>query len=796
MQRHLYLLLAILFFFKELPAQNIQIDYVSPTSFFVCDTALFTVSLSNSSALASGVINTTVGLPQGVAYVPGSVSGAAENGGVPNAPVFSIPGLAAGSSQSFSFVARASCDMVAAINAGQQFTNTIAVSWPGGNNSVTTTPYPVETPLLLIVSSTNANTFAQLGQQVIRSFTIRNTRLGALDSFVFEDEHPDGGFSVSADAGTVLQNIPDFFSILLGPADFQQIGDGDGLFELNEQIIITETLLVTDCGINLNQSISTLRAAWSCNGDICQFNTSTATLNLLPASGKPKLEFEGVVNVQEDLCGQLPTRQHVRITNTGDQPAIGAWFCLFLLEGDGGPDIPWAGIDTMTIGLDSAGVWRAVHPFNAVPVSLYDCPDQGPFFSSVCFTVPWLAPGASVVAGFDLYACSAECPSDFPGWQMDYWLPRNCPPGQVDNGYGIGPAPYVIDVLNDPEWQVCVKEPLHDDEEYSMLYSLSSLLLSDSQGVVRVNFRLPCGMSMGSQPFTLNGLSPVSQGAYPDADTTVNWFEFQTPIGQPFAIGPFSIRWDCDQACPDREAECLHFFDAPGSCEHPCDADPDSLPRTNLRIVSEFLLDPQVAPGCGIKQCVDYDFVYDCSGDSCLTPIDGWVEHQSSIRRTSYGLPDNDGDRLPDPGGTLDFSKIKLNRFMPGDTAETLMQGIVHTSQPGLSFENGLLRMYFDAYESDIAIDTGTFTPPCSNGNLIVPLLAQLHLRDAETGQTYDCVLGAPELKCTEQKIVTINVNYPPCVDTTENISGMNWTWDISPAALAAAGCAVPANFV
>lgn len=795
MQKHL-LFLAILLFFKGLSAQNIQIDYSSPASFFVCDTASFSVTLTNNGPVPAGPLTTTLNFPNGVTYVQGSVSGATYGGIAGGAPFFVNAVLAPGASVTFSLKARASCDLVQDINAGQQFTNTIMTEWPSGNNQVTTEPYPVETPLLLIVSSTNANTFAQLGQQVIRSFTIRNTRLGALDNFVFEDDYPDGGFSVSTDVGTVLQNIPGLLSILLGPADFQQIGDGDGLFELNEEITITETLLVTDCGIDVNQSISTLRAEWSCSGEVCQFNTSTATLNLLPATGKPKLEFEGVVNVQEDLCGQLPTRQHARITNTGDQPAIGAWFCLFMLEGDGGPDIPWAGIDSTTIGLDSAGIWTAVHPYSALPISLFDCPDQGPFFTNVCFKIPWLAPGASVVVGFDLYACSTECPSDFPGWQIDFWLPKNCPPGQVEHGYGIGPAPYVIDVLNDPEWQICVKEPLHDDQEYSMLYSLSSLLLSDSQGVVRINFRLPCGMSMGSQPFTLNGVSPVAVGAYPDADTTVQWFEFPIPFPQSYAIGQFSIRWDCDQVCPDLEAECLHFFDAPGSCEHPCDADPDSLPRTRLNIVSEFLLHPQVAPGCGIKQCVDYNFVYDCSGDSCLTPIDGWVEHQSSIRRTSFGLPDNDGDRMPDPGGALDFSKIKLNRFMPGDTAETLLQGVVHGSQPGLSFENGLLRMYFDAYESDVEIDTGTFSTPCGNGNLVVPLLAQLHLRDAETGQAYDCILGAPELKCVDQQIVTININSLLCADTIENISGMSWTWDISPAALAAAGCAVPANLV
>lgn len=793
MRKHLFLLFSAICLATALVAQNVQIAYDTPENFFVCDTAEFSVAVTNNTAAPLAALVVSLGFPGGVEYVAGSVAGAADAGGGPSTPAFSLPDLAAGAMHTILFRVRASCVLTDAINAGQQFSNTIGASWAGGNTAVTTAPYPIETPLLVIVGTTNSVVFAQLGQQAMRSFTIRNTRLGALENFTFHDSHPFGGFSLSADVGSVLVNTATDFLINLSAQDFQQIGDGDGLFELNEEITVTEILTVTDCGLDLHQSISAIAASWSCDGELCQTATGQATLNLLPSTANPKLDFEGVVAVQEDLCGQFPTRQHIRITNTGDGPAIGAWFQLFPLEGDGGPDIPWAGIDTATLAWDSAGVWRRLYADSATARSLYDCPSAGPFYTDLIFRLHWLAPGASVVIGFDLFACSAECQSDMPGWQIDYWLPKTCPPGEVETGLGVGPAPYALDALNDPEWLICVKEALADDQQYTVQYSLSSLLLTDSAGVVRVSFRMPCGMSWGSLPFALNSQGPVADGIYPEGDTTVRWFEFATPIALPYAIGEFSFRWDCDAVCPGREQECLHYFQAPdAACADFCDADPDSLPTVWLRVTTEFRLDPQVAPGCGIKECLEYEFVYDCAGDSCFTPIEGWVEHTSGIRRTSLGLPDNDGDRLPDPGGVLDFSKIRRDRFMPGDTAETVLQGVVHTAQSGQAFENGLLRLTFDQHLVDIIIDTATHVPLCFPGD-IEPLDAVLRLRDAETGQVYTCTLGAPAVRgCTEKTVLTLNVNTLQCNDTLNVIYGLDFTWDISPVTLAAAGCAIP----
>ncbi len=240
MQKHLFVLFLSFLFFLKMVAQNVQITYATPANFFVCDTAAFSVTLSNNTAGSIGPLSATVALPAGVEYVAGSAVGASDAGGTPTAPVFSLPVLLANASQTFTLRARASCSLTNAINAGQQFSNVVSVSWPGGNASIVTAPYPIETPLLVIVGATNTSTFAQLGQQLIRTFTIRNTRLGALQYFTFEDQHPMKGFVVTTDLGSIQNNDTTLLTVVLSTADFQQTGDGDGLFELDEEKIKAE----------------------------------------------------------------------------------------------------------------------------------------------------------------------------------------------------------------------------------------------------------------------------------------------------------------------------------------------------------------------------------------------------------------------------------------------------------------------------------------------------------------------------------------------------------------------------
>ena len=58
----------------------------------------------------------------------------------------------------------------------------------------------------------------------------------------------------------------------------------------------------------------------------------------------------------------------------------------------------------------------------------------------------------------------------------------------------------------------------------------------------------------------------------------------------------------------------------------------------------------------------------------------GLVFQGFDVERTSFGQSDNDEDGLPDATNNLDFSKIKLNRVMHGDTFDTKFTSKILTS--------------------------------------------------------------------------------------------------------------------
>lgn len=91
-----------------------------------------------------------------------------------------------------------------------------------------------------------------IGTTVERKITIKNTRFGSISKFIFKDVF-DPALLISSASGTVIQNNPDIFETELTSLDFMNIGNGDGFFDFNEELVITEKFLLSDvyCQKNL-----------------------------------------------------------------------------------------------------------------------------------------------------------------------------------------------------------------------------------------------------------------------------------------------------------------------------------------------------------------------------------------------------------------------------------------------------------------------------------------------------------------------------------------------------------------
>jgi len=136
-------------------SQDLIINFTEPPSLTVCNEHTFEFTLTNTSSNELTGITATVSTPTGLDYIPGTITNATEqNISVPNAPVFSFQPIPANSTVTFTMGTELKCPLVTSINSGVLFTNIINATWNGGSNSLTTTPYLIETPLLVITEVT------------------------------------------------------------------------------------------------------------------------------------------------------------------------------------------------------------------------------------------------------------------------------------------------------------------------------------------------------------------------------------------------------------------------------------------------------------------------------------------------------------------------------------------------------------------------------------------------------------------------------------------------------------------
>ncbi len=769
-------------------SQNILISQTTPTGFTVCNSTQFTVSVANNEPTVLASATAEIQLPVGGIYLPGSIAGATElNISNPEKPIFNLGNIASGALKTFTFSVAAGCPLVQKIDAGEKFSNKITIAWPGGTKQFTSPNYIIETPLLVVASTTGTNLFGKLGDMLTRTITIKNTRNGPLSSFTFLDSHPADGFSVSVNVGSVQTNSDTLLKVNFGATDFEKIGDGDPFFEENETITITEKLTITACGFNPNKSISKLNFSWGCGADVCQTVEIQAVLNFFKADINPELVFTPQYSMVEDYCGNATHEQFLTIKNVGKGAARNTEITFI----PGLDEVfTYGGLDSISFKIDSAGVKKNVHFLDSKPENLDGCP-QIPALKFAKISIPNIAPGDSLRVRFGFRICDEFCGRAPLRWLFVPTVFPNCPenaPGKTLDSVLVGPKKGQFPLVFG---KTCFGKALTDGDVFPVDFEVQSTILKDSVGIFRASFQMPCGAKWSGAPLKMNGESPSKTGSDLVGSTKIQWFEYQMPFLSDTVRGTANFEWDCSAAClPDK---CIHLF-SNGLCPNACDFDPDSLPAAQLIVAAEILLDPDVLPGCGVSRCENLTLHFACS-DSCQTTPTGFVNHDFSFQRINFGRADNDDDRLPDAAGNIDFSKIRRDRFMPGDTSEIVLKSAVHSASPGGTFDNFLLKIFFESHTADDKIDGGK-PANLDQKDDIREVFNQLEIFDQSSGQKFSCHLPAPDLVFgVNQQIATLNVNVATCFDTLNSIASLHFSHDISVAKLVAAGCPVPPNF-
>jgi hypothetical protein len=293
-----------------------SISYQNPDGLSVCGSAPMEVTVNNTTGnvlqnvTVAVEFTTSAGTDCGIQYAPGSVSGAQE-GNISNlsAPVFQLQNIAGGATVTFTINLEAPCSVGNCIDNAEFFVNEITLNYTGGSTSITTDPYEIATALLVITQVNSYVMGGVKGDVLQRKITIVNTRPAPLSSFIFTDTH-QGGIEITSNQGNDISPGGNVFQLEIGGSDFAAVGDGDQLLELNESIVITENILITDCGVDISSTVSNINLGWGCNGEICQQTTVNAIVTIAESPSLPVRRQALPAGHGDHQCGQRNSHRH------------------------------------------------------------------------------------------------------------------------------------------------------------------------------------------------------------------------------------------------------------------------------------------------------------------------------------------------------------------------------------------------------------------------------------------------------------------------------------------------------
>lgn len=762
MRVFLLYLFVFLYQFSFAQGNMITINTTVPNQLTVCSEAkTFTISIYNPSPFL--LINDTLKLtlPTGVQYLAGSITGTGVselNISVPNQPTFLLPQLPTLTYLNISYKAAATCDVLAFLSSGGIPENKVRVNYTANSNATfdqhTTSSYIVRQPNISISNFTNQSYVGAIGDTYNRCVTVTNGGFGELHQFTLTDAHGSGLDITAVSIGTWSTNGNNE-TITLNGANFSTIGDGDTLFENGESIVICETVTILNC-ISVG---SVFEAFWGCNAQNCQSSISNA--NVVFPNLIPNLVFTPTPSMNTCMGNGDASPQQLRIINTGLGNAVNVQLDVFQTGGAGSGYQANLGsnIDTasFTIKNGIAGTFTHFSPTTSYATAALNCmtSPQG----RVLINIPLIEAGDTIYLKWNSYtccynACTNTGDYDINGWrykgtyenicQSSYVVPEawgrvysrmrvavnnNGSPSTLSNGQ-TGTFNFLFSIYEN-------NFPVGPGAHWRFEVTLPPCIVYDPNTFVITR-------SNGTQTWTPSSVTVVGNVLTAIYNSTPPWSLLQAQL-------TFNATVDCS-ACG-------------GGSSGTVTVKPSYIPNNTCTCA--------IVPSC---QTTSLSVI-------CPSPCpEGMVFKNFEMKRTSYGLPDNEaggGDGIPDISGTLNFAKIKTDRALFGDTVSCSFNGVVKTSLAYPSWQycyayssisNGNRLTYIDAsltiYRGGSVIVSCTgFTPTITNAGSTRRFKYDLSLTSlgvCASGYTYsdnDSVVFKPRYRVTSNIGNTTPIN-------------------------------------
>lgn len=794
----------------SLKAQPFSIAYQTPDQLVVCasDTLFLTVQ-NNTGTVAFGA-TLELELPAGLQYMAGTIVGATDfDLSDLEKPRFTLPDMAAGASVQVRVELYATCGLVEAINSAQLFSAVLRVRAGALANQVTTTKFQIQTSLLVITQVDNKVFSGEKGDMFVRTLHVRNTRLGPVRHLFLRDKNL-GGIHIST-TGPVWEDndtVQFLYTAYYDGAFFTQFGNGDTLFDFGETILIHQKITITDCGMPEYTDRSNIVVSWSCDAlePPCQGDSTFADVHVKESKYLPELNILGTYPNPWDRCGLEPVVGTFQVVNYGPAPAEQVLINITLPGSFGA-----AGIDPLSLRMIYKGVVTPITP------NLYDTivsPQCNQVYSTdIIFYIPIVPAFDTVQIHYDFYYCTDECQLVTPLVTINHFYRVECPPGGTKSSVNLVQSAPGDALLARVRYDI--RECLDDGATYDFFLDITSNRLLGDTGFVWVELDLPWGLFWSPDcPPLLDNQSPFSFSI-----DTISGYQrvtmgFALPLSSSKVELPFCLRSTClDDAAfqnfglvgngtPDLNGLFNAFvINPPDTCTNcgyvglakvKLTRNPDDDLDCAFTVCDGFQLLTSCTewPGCNVlgeQQCSDWSGVE--------------VRQYFDAKRTNLGLPDNDDNRRADASGALDLTKIRRDRFIPGDTLQaTVSTKIVQGSNiPSIFYQ-----MFVEVVRSNFGyagiFDTIEIGPGMlsgargflANADSFKLVDYELEIWDSTANATYTCTFPAN----LNRHLLFGNmtpVNVKPFAPS-DQLTSMSHTFRPNFSALASTGC-LPQGF-
>ncbi len=648
--------MAINFCFSQ--GNKLSIQLSAPKTLSICGVndsitiQIFNISNSNINSISS-----TINLPPGINYVPGTLKGSGvteSNLSNLNKPVFACPNLAVAKNFYFRIYVTANCQLLNYISNNNTPIINCNTTYSGNYDVGNSLPFSTNIPSILFSSITNQSYIGNVNTKFERKISIGNYGKGPIKTLTLKRINGSDLKSFFVKSGTTTYS-GDTTITILNKNDFKLIGNLDTFFDQNEVIVITDSLTIKGCNkLNTNYELY-----WGCSSNNCALIKNSGSVSI--SSNSPNLVF--FPTAAYPVC--FNNKNHVqllKLTNNGSMVSektkitIDQYYYYDLSK-----------IDTSTIKIKTGWKGSWIKPkIDSVGYNYnlgnWSCLGSNPI-GLFRLNIGKIAPKDTLYIQFENSTClSNACNFNFYSNSWGFYSTY------YDQCNNIKKTPFTWGKYYD--YSVVTQSPFTptdisntEKKEFRHYYSSMSFYNYDNTLAFQFDIVLPKGLKHSKS---------VNDLFFENATLT--------SVLKPDSIG---FRGDTVRAYFNK----ITFIPNLGELVYYLTADCSVSGASGVKTIKTiFRYSP--SKSCNKREwfeyCANYNIKIHCNS-SCAQ---GLRFLNFNVQRSNFGKPDNNNDGLPDNSGSINLSKVREERALFKDTIKAVYQAKILKPKSGTSWKH------------------------------------------------------------------------------------------------------------